>query len=123
MLTPTPAPVVPDTTTAVTGVSLAISLVAVLLLGMLFVWAILRAAQYEAPASLIVALSLLTFLSLVGAIAASSTELTTLAATGIGALAGAVSSQFGDLRRARFSEDDGSEGKTDTLGGTSEQGS
>jgi hypothetical protein len=42
----------------------------------------------------VVALSLLTFLALAGAIGTGSTELTTLAATGIGALAGAVSSQF-----------------------------
>lgn len=68
-------------------------------LAAVFVWAILRAASYEAPASLIVALSLLTFLALVGAIVTDSTELTTLAATGIGALAGAVSAQFTDKRR------------------------
>jgi hypothetical protein len=84
-------------------------LVIVLLLGFLFVWAILRAAQYEAPASLVVALSLLTFLALAGAIAGGSTELTTLAATGLGALAGAVSSQFTKQRIAQQEEenDDG----------------
>lgn len=74
-------------------------------LASVFVWAILRAARYEAPSSLIVALSLLTFLALTGAIVADSTELTTLAATGIGALAGAVSAQFTDKRRSE--DDDG----------------
>jgi hypothetical protein len=60
----------------------------------LFVWALLRAAQYPSPTTLTVSLSLLTFVSIAGAIISQSTELITLAATGLGALAGAVSSQY-----------------------------
>lgn len=99
MSSPTPLPTIDpaivDTVTE--GIeAAAVGFVVVLVLAFVFVWAILRAARYESPASLVVALSLLTFLSLAGAIASGSTELTTLAATGIGALAGAVSAQFTD---------------------------
>lgn len=62
--------------------------------GALLVWSLLRAATYPPPASLVVALGLLTFLALAGYIASDQTELATLSATGFGALAGAVSSQF-----------------------------
>lgn len=62
--------------------------------GALLVWSLLRAASFPPPASLVVALGLLTFLALAGYIASDQTELATLAATGFGALAGAVSSQF-----------------------------
>lgn len=105
--TPTPVPLDPDLVNLIqNGLEAAVLGLALLLaLAFLFVWAILRAAKYEAPSSLIVALSLLTFLSLAGAISTGETELITLAATGIGALAGAVSAQFTEKRRSE--DDDG----------------
>jgi hypothetical protein len=60
----------------------------------LFVWGIVKAASYPPPAVLVVSLSLLTFFAIVAAFLSDSPELVTLAATGIGALAGAVSSQY-----------------------------
>lgn len=71
----------------------------VIIMSAAFVWALLKAAEYPAPTSLVVSLSLLTFVSLAGSIVVGSRELVTLAATGLGALAGAVSSQFGDQRK------------------------
>jgi hypothetical protein len=98
--TPTPLPPQDAIDAVTTQIEYVVGgLVIVMILGFLFVWALLRAAEYPAPSALVVALSLLTFLALAGSIATSSTELVTLAATGIGALAGAVSSQFGDVKR------------------------
>ena len=61
------------------------------------VFALLRAARYPHPTAMVTALSLLTLLSLIG-LGVSDGEAAntfgTLAATGIGALAGAVTSTF-----------------------------
>lgn len=60
-------------------------------------WALLRAAAYPHPTSMITALSLLTLLSLLGlgtTDGEAANTFGTLAATGMGALAGAVTSQF-----------------------------
>lgn len=68
--------------------------------------AVLRAAHYPHPTSLVTALALLTLISLIG-LGVTSGEAAntfgTLAATGIGALAGAVTSQF---QRPRKDDDD-----------------
>lgn len=77
-----------------TLVALLIIFVVFLSVAWVFVWALLKAAEYPAPVTLTVSLSILTLLSIVGAIVTDSTELVTLAATGLGALAGAVSSQY-----------------------------
>lgn len=60
-------------------------------------FAVLRAANYPHPTSMVTALSLLTLLSLMGlgiTDGEAANTFGTLAATGIGAIAGAVTSQF-----------------------------
>lgn len=72
-------------------------------------FAVLRAAKYPHPTSMVTALSLLTLLSLMGlAIADGEAANTfgTLAATGIGALAGAVTSQFQGHDKQKGSNDE-----------------
>jgi predicted exporter len=58
------------------------------------VWALLRAGRLPSPMSLVVALSLLSVIALIGFIFTSNESLLTIAATGVGALAGAVSTEF-----------------------------
>lgn len=58
-------------------------------------YAILRAANMPAPAMLVVSLSVLTLVALFGALLSSSQAMETIAATGVGALAGVVSQQLG----------------------------
>lgn len=59
-------------------------------------WAILRAGRLPSPMSLVVALALLSMLALVAFVFTGTESLLTITATGVGALAGAVSAQFGD---------------------------
>ena len=80
---------------------LIVLILALVLIAGVFVWSLLKAAEYPAPTSLVVSLSILTFIALSGAWVTASTELATLAATGFGAIAGAVSSQFGDLEKRK----------------------
>jgi predicted Kef-type K+ transport protein len=96
------------------GAEVVVSLLLIIILAGVFVWAILRAAHFPPPTSLVVALSLLTFLALAGSIATQSTELVTLAATGIGSLAGSVSAQFTDPNRRTDEEDDDGRTERDT---------
>ena len=60
----------------------------------LFVFAILRAAQYQPQAMLVVVLGTLAFVSLVLFAATSQSELITIAATAVGAMAGALTTLF-----------------------------
>lgn len=57
-------------------------------------WAILRAGRLPSPMSLVVALALLSMLALVAFVFTGTESLLTITATGVGALAGAVSTQF-----------------------------
>ena len=60
--------------------------------------AVLRAARYPHPTSMVTALSLLTLIALIGlglTDGETATTFGTISATGIGALAGAVTSTFG----------------------------
>ena len=60
-------------------------------------FAVLRSARYPHPTSMVTALALLTLLSLMGlgiSDGEAANTFGTLAATGLGALAGAVTSQF-----------------------------
>jgi uncharacterized membrane protein YhaH (DUF805 family) len=59
-----------------------------------FVAALIVAVRHPAPAGLTLALGLLTLIALLGLIATQDDTFATLAATGIGALAGAVTQQF-----------------------------
>lgn len=93
-MTPSPAPItdLSEFTASVWGV--AASLLLLVGLGVMFVWALLRAARFTPTVALVVSLSLLSFLAIAGYIGSGRSELATLGATGIGALAGAVSAQF-----------------------------
>ena len=62
----------------------------------IFAFAILRAGRLPHPSSLITALCLLTFLALVGFVLTEAESLVALASAGVGAIAGAVTSTFGD---------------------------
>ena len=58
-------------------------------------FALLRAAAKKADAMIVVSVSLLTLVAIVGFIATQSEALITLAGTGVGALAGAITNLFG----------------------------
>lgn len=58
--------------------------------------AISRAARQPAPSALITALSMLTLFSIAGGVATNNDEAWTIAAAGVGALAGSVTSLFKD---------------------------
>lgn len=74
------------------GVVAALGLVLVICL--LTVRAILQAADHPAPTSLVVALSILTLVAIGGGISTNSNEAWTIAAAGVGALAGSVTAIF-----------------------------
>ena len=90
-----------------TSLEYLMALGAVLTVVAVIVWlvtrALLKAAQFPKSIALVIALSILTLVALTGAIATTNdgavTALIGLAGTGLGALAGAVSSVFGDGRR------------------------
>lgn len=69
-----------------------------LLLVLTLVWALLRSGRYPASISLVIALSLLTIVSIALFSVSGQETLGTLAATGMGALAGAVSAVWTDRR-------------------------
>ena len=60
------------------------------------VWGLLKAALLPHPMAVVIALSILTMLSIVAALLAEefAEQFATLAATGIGAIAGAVTSSY-----------------------------
>lgn len=80
----------PTVAAAAAGVLVIVGCAAVL------TWGLLRAAVLPHPMAIVIALSILTMLSIVGALVADqlSDQFLTLAATGIGAIAGAVTSSF-----------------------------
>ena len=69
---------------------------AIFLVGLVwvFVCAMLRAATLPAPTMLVIALSMITVIALIAASVTGSAALETITASGVGALAGAVSQQF-----------------------------
>jgi hypothetical protein len=56
------------------------------------IWAIVKAGRLPAPLALITALTILSTLALFGFVATNAEPLATIAATGVGAIAGAVAS-------------------------------
>jgi FtsH-binding integral membrane protein len=58
------------------------------------VYAVLRAGQLPQPMPLMVALSVVTIIALAGYVLTEDAPLATIAATGVGALAGALSATF-----------------------------
>jgi hypothetical protein len=81
---------------AVTGLVLGMAMV--LIAATVISFAILRASKFPPPTALITALSLLTLFSVAGGIASRNDEAWTIAAAGIGALAGSVTSMFQEGR-------------------------
>jgi hypothetical protein len=61
--------------------------------------ALSKAAKQPAPSALITALSMLTLFSVAGGIATNNDEAWTIAAAGVGALAGSVTSLFQDKQQ------------------------
>lgn len=60
----------------------------------LFGWLLFRAGQLHHPGPIVVSLSMLTSIALVGGLLTDSVEALTLAATGLGALAGSLSAIY-----------------------------
>lgn len=78
------------------------AVVVVVAVAALMTWAVVRAAQHAPPTTMIVAVAVLTLLALVGlAVTDGETSSTfgTLAAMGMGALAGSVASLFQHNRK------------------------
>jgi len=102
---PSPTPAVSEWTLAALGLDLVIVVLALAAAGFLLVWAMLRTSDREPPAMVTVTLSLLTLVSIGGFIITESDILGTIAATGVGALAGAVTNLFDPAaRRKRVTE-------------------
>lgn len=97
-MTPTPTPPPPDDEALGLLYALAaeVGLLVALLAACAFAvsWVLIRAARIAPAALVVVALTVLTLVSLIGASVGRSAELVTIAATGMGALAGAVTSLF-----------------------------
>lgn len=81
---------------AVVGIISVMSLV--VLVTWVFVRALISAGRLPPPAALVTALSVLTMLSIAGGIFSDNDEAWTIAAAGIGALAGSVTAVFRDER-------------------------
>lgn len=77
----------------VVAVVVAILLYVFVIAGM-FAYTLIKSQRQPAPQALVAALALLTFIALSSSIVIRSQALETIAATGIGAIAGAVSQQF-----------------------------
>lgn len=77
----------------VVAVVVAILLYVFVIAGM-FAFTLIKSQRQPAPQALVAALALLTFIALSSSIVIRSQALETIAATGIGAIAGAVSQQF-----------------------------
>jgi hypothetical protein len=74
--------------------ALVIGMAMVMLAAVIVTFAVLRASKYPPPTALITALSILTLFAVAGGIASRNDEAWTIAAAGIGALAGSVTSMF-----------------------------
>lgn len=99
--TPTPAPIdaPSDDTLEALGIELVLSLGLVTVIVGIIVWALLRAASRKADVGVIVAVTILTALAIFGFIATRQEALITLAGTGLGALAGAITNLVGESKK------------------------
>jgi len=79
----------------VVGAETAVALVAVAVIVGLIVWALLRATSRRVDIGVVVAVTILTAISIFGFIATQAEALITLAGTGLGALAGAITNLLG----------------------------
>jgi len=85
-----------DDTGVVVGAELAVAAVALAVIAGVLTFALLRAASKKADAMIVVSVSLLTLVAIVGFMFTQAEALITLAGTGVGALAGAITNLFGD---------------------------
>lgn len=103
-VTPVPVPVDPDTIDRLLNISApgaaVIGMAIVLILGsaVLIAWAVMRSAQLPPPTALITSLALLSLFAIAGGIATDNDASWTIAAAGVGALAGSVTSIFQEGR-------------------------
>jgi hypothetical protein len=103
-VTVVPVPVDPDTIDRLLEVSATgaavIALAVMLILGaaILIAWAVIRSAQLPPPTALITSLALLSLFAIAGGIATDNDASWTIAAAGVGALAGSVTSIFQEGR-------------------------
>jgi len=79
----------------VVGAETVLALIAVAVIVALIVWALLRATSRRVDIGVIVAVTILTAISIFGFIATQAEALITLAGTGLGALAGAITNLLG----------------------------
>lgn len=79
--------------------AVAITVCGLVLLGWVLTRALIAASTLRAPSMVAIALSVLTLVALGGFILTENNILGTLAATGFGAIAGALTSLFGDSRQ------------------------
>jgi hypothetical protein len=79
----------------VVGAETAVALVAVAVIVGLIVWALLRATSRRVDIGVVVAVTILTAISIFGFIGTQAEALITLAGTGLGALAGAITNLLG----------------------------
>ena len=85
-------------TTVPGAVAFVLGVLLILVAAIIMSWAILRSAKYPPPAALITSLTLLTLFAVAGGIATNNDEAWTIAAAGVGALAGSVTSIFQEGR-------------------------
>lgn len=76
------------------ALELVIAVAIMLVIFVLFVWALLRAGSLPTPLALTMALSMMALVAIAGFIATGQEVLGAIAASAVGALAGAVSAQF-----------------------------
>jgi hypothetical protein len=84
--------------------------VALIAIGIVLVWAIIKVRNQPAPAMLTVTLGLLTLVCILGYILSNSNVLGTLAATGLGALAGSLTNV---LQVRNDNKEGGADGRPD----------
>lgn len=85
-------------------VSVVIGLFLILLIALILTRAIVKAGSLPPPATLVTALSVLTLLSIAGGITTNNDEAWAIAAAGIGALAGSVSTVYQNTTDERLKQ-------------------
>ena len=84
-----------DETLQALGIEVVLALVLIAIIAGLVVFALLRAASRKIDIGVIVAVTILTLIAIVGFVLTQQEALITLAGTGLGALAGAITNLIG----------------------------
>lgn len=79
-------------------IAAAVALTAGAITAAILVRSLMRLANHPPAAMIVVSLALLTLIALIGALATDNAEIGTIAAAGVGALAGAVTAMYGRNR-------------------------